>query len=397
MLYRLLSALGAVAHLPDAAMSKLFRRHIPWAAPTAGAARIAMPMILGSVLALLFIAAVATWTESAANPYPADYTVSGLASSPDLHGRIWARISGDLHPRYVEYEDFSGDYDHSDYLRCESEGRECLVVLSHRRDDEISAEAGFDMSVTFTGMLRADPDEVNSLLDTPGGNLSGLDINRTYILVEGQAPGDARAMAALAIVSGGLGAPLLIGWMIGYVVFRPSRQQPQPGAGMAGPLPVRVTGLLVGPGGGVRAREMRAELRPGEIHPDAAAAGWAPPVDLWWISGHDFTVVRLTPTITAGVAGTAYPFAGARPALRARFGGFKLIFEFDDEAARDAAYAQLQRSALYSSPMPAAPYWPGYGAPPQYGAPPLYGVPSPYGAPPAAPGDDDPGTAPPRS
>ena len=403
ILCRLLSALGAIAHLPDAAIGKATRRYAPGEPPRAGAARFAMPVVIGVPCALLFVAAVATWTEAAANPYPADYTVSQLATHPDLQGRIWATISGDLHPWYVEYTEYGGDFDHSDYVLCDSDGRHCLVVLSHRGDLEIYGEAGLDMSITITGMLREDPAEVDSVLDTPGGNLSGLNINGTYILVDGQRPADALSMAVLATVTGGLGAPLLIGWLARYLVFRPSLQQPQPGSGMVGPLAVRVTGLLAGPGGGVRAREMAAELRPGEMPPGAAEAGWAPPVDLWWRHDFGYIAVRLTPYLSDAIAGCSYPAAGERPALRARFAGFKLILEFESEAARDAAYSQLLRSKLYGLPPAPTLPWPWCSTPPWYGSPQPPGYPAqvgpwgPWSSGQSTTGGGDPGTTPPET
>jgi hypothetical protein len=403
ILYRLLSTLGAVAHLPDAAIGKATRRYVPGEPPRAGAARFAMPAIIGVPCVLLFVAAVATWTEAAANPYPVERTPGSLREAGDVHGRNWATFSGRLYGVYVEYERF-GEYDSTDYFLCDADGRDCIVVVSDTREWVMYEMAGSDGSIVITGMLREDPDEVRSTVSfLLPSELNGMDVNRNFILVDGQRPADARSMAALAIVTGGLGAPFLIGWMVGYLVFRPSPRQPQPGRGMAGPLGVRVTGLLAGPGGGVRAREMAAELRPGEMPPGAAEAGWAPPVDLWWRHDFGYIAVRLTPSLSDAIAGCSYPAAGERPALRARFAGFKLILEFESEATRDAAYSQLLWSTLYGLPPSSMLPWPWYGTLPWYGSPQPPGYPAqvgswgPWNSGQGAPGGGDPGATPPET
>ncbi|MGD0018869.1 MAG: hypothetical protein ABSD62_06400 [Candidatus Limnocylindrales bacterium] len=269
------------------------------------------------------------------------------------------------------------------------------MVLSHKPEAEMEKELAVDGSVTVTGMLRGDTKEIDGAVRTLGTRIDNVHVNRSILLAEGEWPADAASMYTLAIVSGVLGAPLLIGWLVGYVVFRPSKLKPQPGVGMAGRLPVRVTGLLVGPGAGLRARELRAELRLGEMNPAAAAAGTPPPIDLHWTREGYSPAVRLTPGLSQGVVGNASPFRGARPAIRVRFFGHALILSFDDEAARDAAYEQLLKSSWYASaqaqvPAPAqAPIttWGGYAPP---GAP--VAPQNPYASPPYGSG---PGPTPP--
>ncbi|MGD0018867.1 MAG: hypothetical protein ABSD62_06390 [Candidatus Limnocylindrales bacterium] len=110
MLYRPLSAIGAIAHLPDAAVAPLVSRNRPGAPLVVGGARFAMPFILGAILALACGFGVMAGNEGAANPNPTDYTASGLAQNPDLHGRLWAIVRGTIDESYVDSSKGDGTY-----------------------------------------------------------------------------------------------------------------------------------------------------------------------------------------------------------------------------------------------------------------------------------------------
>jgi hypothetical protein len=386
LLYRILSLLGAIAHLPDAAVAPLLSRFRQGGGRDAAGTQIAMPLVLGILLAIVAGVSYVLGAEAAANPNPTPYTVTALAADPDLGGKNWATIHGTLHPNFVDYQTTNGDYNHTDYLICDVDSRDCLVVVSKDPHLETAVSLGLSDTMTFTGMLRDNSKEVDSAVRILGTSISSVHVNRQLVLDDEEKPlADAATAFATGIVAVVLLIPSLIGWAIGYVVFRPSKTEPQPVGAMSGPLPVRVTGLLLGPGAGLRARQLRAELRPGGTSQEAAAAGAPPPLDLYFSRGKKQWMTRLTPGLGEGKAGKAYPFLGSKPAVRAKFLKYKLIFGFDDETSRDRAYEQMRRSSWYANSKPAnelASEWPptpdmlplaavGFGwPPPQAGAAP---------------------------
>jgi hypothetical protein len=217
--------------------------------------------------------------------------------------------------------------------------------------------------------------------------------------MEDQRPPDAGTMYTIALIAGLATIPFLIGWLVGwlsgYVVFRPSKEPVPAAVGLAGPVPVRVTGIIPGLVNGLRARELRAELRLGAVSPEAAAASAPPPVDLYWKRGKKLWAIRLTPGLSQGVAGTAYPVLGKRPAMQTRFDKYRLMMSFDNEQARNSAYEQLRTSTWYATsgiaPVGAAPV--GEAATLQAGAE----VPAPVGSPTAAPPQTSAPPSPPAS
>jgi hypothetical protein len=392
LLYRILSLLGAIAHLPDAAIAPLASRFRQGRALAASNAQIPLPMILSVLLAIAAGVSYVLGAEAAANPSPTPYTVTALAANPDLGGKIWATIHGTLHPNFVDYQTTGGDYDHTDYLICDVDSRDCLVVVSRDPHLETAVSLGISDTMTFTGMLRSNSKEVDSAARILGTSVSSVHVNPSLVLNDEERPvADAPTAFAIAIVAVVLLIPLFIGWAIGYLVFRPSGTEPQPVGAMAGPLPVRVTGLVMGPGAGLRARQLPAELRPGETSPEAAAAGAPPPLDLYFSRGKTQWMTRLTPGLGEGKTGRAYPFLGSKPAVRVKFLKYKLIFGFDDEASRDRAYEQMRRSSWYANSkpsnelasewpptpdmLPAAPVVSGWPPQPQGGAPQTAGWP----------------------
>ena len=239
-------------------------------------------------------------------------------------------------------------------------------------------------------MLRTDTDEIDSTIDVLRTELSTVHVNQYLVLVEGERPANASFGYGMAIATGVLAVPILIGWLIGYIVFRPSRQQPAAGTGMTGTLRVRISGVLPGPGTGLRTRDMRAELHLGQPAPGAAAD--APlPMDLYWARGARIWAARLTPGLSEGVAGDVYPLRGRYPAIRVRFGQSRIVIGFEDAASRDAAYEQMRHASWQTSRVPTMlpwqpmlPYSPGFGPySPGFGPySPGFG---PYSAPPFGP------------
>jgi hypothetical protein len=396
MFYRLLSVFGWIAHLPDIPLSVISIRGRAKSNLTAGGARLAGALVVIVILAIVGVVAWAVGNEAAANPNPTSYTATDLVTHPDVGGKTWATIHGYVAPSYVDFETKDGKYDHSTYVVGDLATADCILISADKPQAEMMKLVGSDGSVTLTGMLREDRDEIDRVKRTLGTNIEGLNISDRWVLMLDQRPANAGAMYATALIAGLVALPFLIGWLVGwllgYVVFRPSKDMPAPSTpGLAGPVPVRVTGIIPGFVNGLRARELRGELRLGEPSPEAATAGAPPPIDLYWVRGKKLWAIRLTPGLSQGVTGTAYPVLGQRPAMRARFDKYRLILSFDNQQARDSAYEQLRASSWYATtamaPIGAAPI---AGAAPVLGgaevAPPVSGAAAQSPQPPAAPG-----------
>lgn len=343
VLFRLLSGLGAIAHIGDVFVALFTTLKKPNANLRAGGARIAGALVIAVILAVLAGGAIINGNEGAANPNPTTYTVSELADNHDLGGKVYATITATLADDYVRVTK-NGNYDHSEYIIGDQSTGKCMIVVSKLSDLDMDIRVRTDGTVTLTGMLRTDQGEIQDAIDTMGTHAIGYDLNPTVLLREGETPASPTVMYSLAGVLGVLTAILLIGWAIGYLVFRPSKgRQGLLTSGMAGPVPVHVTGLIPGYANGIRAREKNAELELPVFMGDPALAP-VPPVDLLYKTRSGNQGLRLMPGTTSATLGTAYPLRGPRPAIRIRFNKYKLILSFDSEQARDQAFDQLKLS-----------------------------------------------------
>ena len=151
MLYRLLSAIGAIAHVPDAAVAPFATRYTPGFSLGIGAARIAMPLVVVPILLVLCGLGIGWGNEGTANPTPTAYTASDLAGNPDLHGKTWATIDGTIHDYYAETTTRTGKFDYSDFLVCDMTTLDCVVVVSQKTVDEEEDEVDADGRVDLHG------------------------------------------------------------------------------------------------------------------------------------------------------------------------------------------------------------------------------------------------------
>jgi hypothetical protein len=343
MLFRLLSGIGAIAHLGDAiiapfvAFKKPGDRLVAAGARLAGALAIAVVLLVGACVALV------AGDEGAANTQPTTYTVSQLASTPDLNGRVYATVTAALAQDYVRVTK-DGTYAYSEYIVGDTNSGKCLIVESKHPETEMDALVAEDGTVTLTGMLRTDTKEIKEALDTLGTTGSAYDVNKAVLLKEGDTPANPTLMYAITGTLTAVAAVLLIGWGIGYLVFRPTKPRTSlMSTGMAEPIPVHVTGLIPSYMNGVRAREMQAELRLAQLLGEIPA-GEEPPVDLVYRTRQGNRGLRLMPGTAKAAMGKAYPLKGSRPAIRLKFDKYKLILSFDNELARDQAFDQIKLS-----------------------------------------------------
>ena len=344
MPYRLLALFGAFAHLGDAILTPFTTFKKPRDKLVAAGARVSGALVLAALLAIGGSVAFVTGNEGSTNKTTTVYSIDQLSRNPDLGGKIYATVSATMDQDYVAvYNDKK--YDSSDYILCDPSSLNCLIVVSKKTETEMSNLVHDDGSVTLTGMLRADSGEVESARTTLGTKVDGLTINTNILLREGDTPANPTVMYSIAAVAGLLALFLFIGWAIGFMVFRPAKKRDGfSTSGMTANLPIHVTGLIPGWMNGMRTLDKKAELRLPNVDP-AAPAAVAPPIDLVWATKKAETGIRLLPGTTQAVIGTAYPIGGARPAIRVRFGKYKLIFAFDTAAARDQAFDQFRISA----------------------------------------------------
>jgi hypothetical protein len=355
MLYRLLSVLGAFAHLGDAIVAPFVRFNKPRQTLRAAGARLSGALVIAIVLAIAAIAAVGVGNEGSANTSPTTYSIDQLSGSPDLGGKIYVTMSGVLDGDYVDTY-VSDKYDSSDYLLCDESSLNCIVVVSKLPESDMARIASTDGSVTLTGMLRSDSKEVADALRTLGTKVSTLKVYSGILLRQGDTPANPTLMYGIAAIAGVLGLALLIGWAIGFLVFRPAKsRQGFSTSGMADTIPVKVTGIIPSFVNGIRAREKRAELRVPIADPGATPTG-TQELDLVWTGRKGaLSGLRLDPATISATIGHAYPFKGAKPALQIKVAKYKLILTFDSEQARDQAFDQFRTSAgLTMSPEGAA-------------------------------------------
>ena len=351
MLFRLLSAIGVVAHFGDWLL--IDRRNMARIQPKSkrgtGFARLAGALAIAVGLSVVTILAVTNAAEGAANQTTTPYTVTQLVADPNVGARVYATVSGTVHSWYAQHTT-NNKNDYELYLIGDPNTDSWMIVQTWKSPDDFEALIGPDDSVTLTGMLRTNNGEVKSALDALGSDVPSVNISKAILLKEGQTPANSLLMLGIAVASGTVAALMLIGWAIGYLVFRPMKSRPGLStSGMAGPIPVRVTGIIPGFKGGERALEKRVELRVPEQDPANPSA--TPPLAIVWTSGSGLTGLPLVPGTSQAVMGTAYPMRGARPAIRLRYEKLKLIMSFDTEEARNQAFDQLRSAAgLISSP-----------------------------------------------
>jgi hypothetical protein len=343
MIFRLLGIPGALVHLVDLVLQD--RRHTPkrTATPSAGWARVAGVLFVIAGAAIVCVLALFNAAEGNANNEPTKYTVAQLVANPNVGNKVYATVTGTIYDWYVE-QTKDGKFDVAYYLIGDTETDSWIIVSSRRTETETEPLVAEDGTITFTGMLRTDKGEVGETIATLGSDVPSVNISHALLLKEGQTPANSLLMYAIAGIAGLLGLLMLVGWAIGYMVFRPAKSRSGPATtGITGSLPVRVTGLVPGYSGGRRALQMKAEL----VVPPADPANPSPtvPVGLSRASGGEQTIMPLTPGTTEAAVGTAYAVSGERPAIRIRFLKFKLVFSFDSEVARDQAFDQLRVSA----------------------------------------------------
>ena len=344
MIFRLLSGVGAFAHLGDAVLSpfltfKKLQNHL-----VARGARVAGALVIGVVFAILGAGSVANGNEGAANPTPTTYTIAELADNHDLGGKVYATVTATLADEYVRVTK-DGSYDHSEFIIGDPTTNQCLVVVSRLTEPQMSARLSADGTVTLTGMLRTDSSEIQEAIDTLGTDASSFHIDTNVLLREGDTPANPTQMYALAVALFAIALLLLVGWAIGYLVFRPAKaRQGFSTSGMTEAIPVHVTGLVPQFTNGIRTREKGGELRLATFMADASQAHEAP-VDIVFKTRAGNRGLRLMPGLTSARLGKAYPLKGSRPAIRLHFGRYKLILSFDTEQARDMAFDQLRISS----------------------------------------------------
>lgn len=243
-----------------------------------------------------------------------------------------------------------------DVVLFEPDGTALLVVTAD--DPEF-------LPATYTGIVRRDASAVTEAARAPGFWLDDYDVHvsPTYVLEVGAGPATPGPAYALAILSAGIAAVILVGLAGGSVGYRRAGGRP-PGAttlAIGDAIPVRLTGVVRTPRGTLHVRDVPAVLRrfvTGGL-PTTAGSG----LDGGAAGAHDPSDDRVASTLIVeridrpeGVAlglgelrrlsiGVATTFRGDRPALRATAGTGPLILSFDDAAARDRAAAELADEA----------------------------------------------------
>jgi hypothetical protein len=202
----------------------------------------------------------------------------------------------------------------SDVVIYDPATKHAVVVVTQAQQDTLP--------MTLTGMLRRDTKAVNDAQtpEDPRFKFADLEINVSdqYLLEEGGKPLSAPLAYASAVALAVFALVVLIGWRIGYVVYRrDERPLPSRARSMAigERVPIHVTGGLVGGKGRFRVREASAELVRIALEaptptstPDAASA--TPPVPNQ-LASRPRPVIR--PDGTIGEAEPAEPLATVEP------------------------------------------------------------------------------------
>jgi hypothetical protein len=344
MLFRIAGLFGALAHLVDWLVQDRRNTQKRSDKPRAGWARFSPALLIAAALVVGAGVAFASSFEGAANQTSTTYTVGQLVDNPNVGARTYATVTGYVYNWAVQTT-VDGKYDHESYLIGDPATDKWIIVESKRSKDDFAAMVTESGWVTVTGMLRPDHGEVSTTLAKLEDNLPSINISRDILLKDGQTPANQTVMLAVAGAAGGLALILLVGWAIGYVVFRAQKTRSGlSSAGLAGATPVRVTGVIPGYFGGERALEKKAELRVSPVDPAAASAAGAP-VSLVWTTSGGLTGIDLGPELNRATMGTAYPIRGSRPALRVRYQKANLVFTFDGEEARNQAFDSLRACA----------------------------------------------------
>jgi hypothetical protein len=345
MVFRLLSGIGAIAHVGDFLLSGV-KFADPGPHLVARGARIAGALVVAAILAGCAALSGAAGLEGDVNRRPTVYTVDQLfgvssAVAPDLHGKTYATITATISQHYVDTYQYD-TYKYSDYLIGNPATGNYIVVESKKSEAEMAKQIHGDGTVTLTGMIQADRSEVASAIHTLGTKAADLNVSLVILLKEGETPPNPESMFIQAGLLAAVAALLFVGWAIGYLVFRPGAIASAPfGASVGGPIKVHVTGLIPGVAHGIRTREKKAFIQMPLADGPQLGPNW---VDLTWHEGSGWTSLRLAPGISRVDAGMAYPLTGRRPSVRVRFLGYALILSFDTEESRNLVYSHLRSS-----------------------------------------------------
>ena len=340
-MYRILAFFGLLAHSVNVALRERGRSAKRSDTPRVGIARIAWCLAAVGIAVVVAGWATVNAAEGNANTSPTSYSVDQLVANPNVGDKVYATVTGYIHDWYVEQDKGSTKaFDKAWYLIGSTNGDAWIIVESGKAEAQVNDLIDDSGKVTFTGMLRTDHGEVEDAIKTLGDNVPSVNISTAILLKDGETPANPTVMYVVAAVATALGLLLLIGWGIGYMVFRPDAQvAPVLAGGFEGAMPVRVTGLIPGYFGGRRALEDKAELRA------SLSETGMPVTDLVWQSDAVLNGIRLNQGTSAVSPGTAYPISGKKPALRIVFMKKKLTLSFDSEQARDQAFAQVRASA----------------------------------------------------
>lgn len=354
MLDRTISGAGALTDLADRAIRPITERRSGNPLATHPGSVI-VAMLLGLLAALLVLAGL----EVADDPSPRALAAAAVMTDPGLGDRVYATVEGSVSFDYVEtFIDMNGNGEKDPdeistewfYFLVDPVSNAGVTVRSGQPPDKVVDDALDLTPATFTGMLRRDERAASEATSTSGldvGDL-GLEISDRYVLDDGTSPANPFLAFGLAAATGLLAGALLVGVSGGYLIYRPSPghlPEPRTTLGVGERVPLKVTGVLRTTTGLVHVREAPADLvrfptTSPVTDPDAAVPDPASTLIIERRGRPEGVALGLGQLVRL-TSGTALPFRGPQPALRAVAGTGPLVLSFEGVGDRDRAAAEL--------------------------------------------------------
>jgi hypothetical protein len=338
-LARVLSGFGAVAYvvaflsgyisfITGRAIRRISgdKRRLPGRWPIA-------PIAVAAVVALLGLYLLNRGIVSLQNPSPVPATLAQIVANDVPGGQEWVTVSGVLESGSIDASYKNAPTDRV-YVIDEGSGTAGLMVRSAQPLGQPGTR------VTVTGDLAGATlqDQVVSNRNTlepwfrqAAGTFPSVHVINSVYMDANVSPGSSEQVP-LALLIFLASALLVVGAVVGYVVFIPSGSQTDPGSPYpVEDAPVSVSGLTVGDEG--RVVWLRKNLGTIEVpdHDDNWTEAGPIVIDCQWMDAVEF----YSGDVEQVELGTMLPMRGPSPAIRVRFGRSRLIIGFDDTATRD--------------------------------------------------------------
>ena len=249
MIYRLLSAIGAVAHIGDATLNRISAARM--------VRRQTAPLL--AIVALAACALTGVFALQAGGRTMHVYDVGQLTGNADAKPGDLVQVTGYLSTEYTRFHDFDGATTFYDYFLLDGadDPKSAIVVRSTMAPGLMLDLYWGDNYRQVTGTLR---EPVSVQVSVKNAKLGSVKVVTKYVLSDGDTPPPATPLYAASVVTGLFGLLCLAGWLSGYVVFRPGRAGAYTEPMAEKWVGTRVTGVLAVNNSTTRAREMWADL-----------------------------------------------------------------------------------------------------------------------------------------